>query len=409
MYQYRIFRETWRALRFTLTALAGLLFLLLAGELIRTYHDLYYLHPGAGVAFNLAVTSLLLVIWVRYRGYRRRHAVLRASGLVTNHDSTQSELKRALKHLIKYVRRLARQPLLPGEVVAGMLQTAHDLQAALDHHPLRDDLFRGIERAHDALTDAAWRYLDPLNTRIIQAKATAILEDIHHPPFPVMPALVAVYHQATLVSEVVDLYLPRASTGEYARAMVDTWDVMTKGDFLRQGQRFYAGIEAGHPLGPAGIELGQAVSLVWITHCVGRVATHRLKTLHDWQIEAGIAAAGREVIPGLRATRDHLAGDGRSILMSIIRRHAPADGRDPRAYANEVAAALIKALDDVILTLSVTPRPIAPSPSPSLAPAPEAGDVGPVPGRCRLRHRHKRSRSLTQRISAWLMPRMPYS
>ena len=411
MYQYRIFHQTWSTLRFTLGTLAVVAFLLLGGEVLRIFLDLYHVRPALGIAFNILLALALTVIWFRYRGYRHQHAQLSAAGLDTGTGSSQSELARALKHLIAYGRRLARQRLLSGEQVTTMLQSAHDLQAALDHHPLRDDLLRGIQQARDEMIGSAYGQLDAINARVIRGKALAILQDIYQPPFPVIPSVVATYHQFTMVSEVVDLYLPDASVGEYARAISDTWDVMTKGDFLRQGQRIYAGIEAGHHLGAASLELGQAVSLVWITKCVAGVATLRVKTLHDWKLNDAIAATRQQIIPYLQRTRDHLANDSHDIIKSIIRRYAPADGRDPRLYTNEIAAVLIKALDNVILTMSAEirhaeRRAAEQTDRTTTAPALDSadGDHDAVPHRYRLRRRRKKRRSLWRRLAGLLKP-----
>jgi hypothetical protein len=408
MYQYRIFNRAWSLFRVTTAVIAVFLFLLLSSVIFNLYFSLLAVSlPFANIFCGIVIVALL---WWR-RWYRRQLLALRildACDLETDDNSRQTELVAALKHLVFCIRRLAGQRLLGTAQSKEMLRHALELEQSLHHHPLRDDLIRGIETARKQIIEPAHAQLDVINRQVTRAKVVAVVQDIYQPPFPVFPPLVAIYHQATLISEIVDLYLPQPSMREYLRVMRDTWHVMTKGDFIRMGQQLFLGIETRHHLGPAGKDLGQAISLAWIIHCAAQTATRRCCALHDWSLRQGISDMhDYAASEGIKAVHHSLLEDLKPVLLPLIRRHAPlTPGADPGVIAAETWSTLNRAFEATMQTLSIEAErrraaayrpPHIESNSESAPPPPE----GPAP-RLRRSKRSKHKKLLIQRFKKWM-------
>lgn len=416
MYQYRLFDRAWALARVVAAVIAVFSFLLLGSVIYNLFFSLLHISTLLANLFGGAciVAFLLLKRWIKRQ--RRTLLILDAHDIETADDSSQSELITHLKHLIFCIRRLASQRLLGPAQSKDMLRQALELEQSLHHHPLRDDLQRGIQTARENIIEPAHEQLDAINRQITRAKIVAVAQDIYQPPFPVFPPVVALYHQVTLISEIVDLYLPQPSMREYLRVMRDTWQVMTKGDFVRMGQQLSLGIEARHHLGPAGQDISQAVSLAWIIHSAARIATRRCCVLHDWSLRSAIAEMGAYSVPeGIKTLHQSLLEDLKPVLLPVIKRHAPAGpGLDPGIMAGETWSTLIKAFEATMQTLileaerqrAAAYRPqAASSESPSSPALPE----GPPP-RLRRNKRRKSRGSTLQRFKTWLRtPPYPYN
>ncbi|MGA1193681.1 MAG: hypothetical protein ACO3ZG_04790 [Kiritimatiellia bacterium] len=407
MYQYRIVDHAISKARVALAAFAVFSFLLLGSVIFNLFFSLLDYDLTLANIFGGVCIAALLLAWRYLRRQRRSMRILDACDIETDEDSRQTELVAHLKHLIFCIRRLSTQRLLGPTQTKEMLRQSLELQQSLQHHPLRDDLIRGIDTAWERIIQPAHEQLDAINRQVTRAKVVAAAQDIYQPPFPLFPPLVALYHQATLISEITDLYLPQPSMREYLRIMRDTWQVMTKGDFVRMGQQLFLGIEARHHLGPAGKDIGQAVSLAWVIRCSARAATLRCSVFNDWSLSDCINEMNEYIATeGIKDLHQSLIEDLKPVLLPVIRRHAPlAPGVDAVAVANETWTTLIKALEATMQTLTIEaernrhdayrPQPVR-SESPSTPPL-----QGPAP-RLRRAKRRKTNRTLFQRFKKWL-------
>ncbi|HMO04604.1 MAG TPA: hypothetical protein PKC67_08365 [Kiritimatiellia bacterium] len=417
MYQYRIFSRLG-----TLTCRLGLAAVILIAffffiELARLLLLLRRVHPALMYAAVAAfVICGIYAVFLQIQARRRYH--LRASGFTWRGNASHAQMKQYGKFLVAYCRRLATHPLLSDEQAALIAQKTHDASEALHHHPLNDDLQRAIVRLRDELIAPTFGYLDEIALKVTRSKARAAIQDLYQPPFPVIPPLVVFYHQFTQVSEIVDTYIPQPTLREYFRVMRDVWLVMTKGDFMRFGQRLFSGISANpHALGRPGEDLGQAFSIIWLTHAVGRAARLRCCTVHDWKLSTAIADMRLELGDCLGMTRDTVVNDALPILKRRIRQYAPVNV-DGGAYVEEVAGAFVKSVDAVVLSISATNRELpAEQTSPGLV---SSTGVAPIPGGkppetitetslgVRIKRRRRRHRRTSSSFFGRLMQRIVY-
>lgn len=355
MYQYRIFKRVGIVFHHLALAAGATLAFIISVELVRLYLVLYETDPrlmGAAVGVTVLLGAYFAIRISRWRTLHN----LTARGFKQKVDASHADMKRYCRFLISYAKQLSTHRLLSDQHAAFITQKSHDLSEAIHHHPLNDDLQRAITSARDEVIGSTFHYLDGIKDKITESKARAAIQDLYQPPFPVIPSLVVFYHQLTLISEITDTYIPKPSLREYLRVISDVWEVMTKGDFLRYGQRLFSGLNANpYSLGRAGEDLGQAFSIIWLTHAVSRAATQRCCTLHDWDLKHAIRDMRGSIIPSLARTRDTVLNDALPMLKTRIRHYTPVD-HDPSTFVEEITSTFIKSVDAVVLSLSATEK-----------------------------------------------------
>lgn len=416
MYQYRIFNRVGKLIHRIAFVTGGILAFFLLVEIARVLLMLRRIGPAYMYAAIVISTLALIILSVKVI-QRKRSQALTAKGYVFTGDTSHADMKRYCRFLIDYAKRLATHRLLSDQQATHITQQCHDLSEAIHHHPLNDDLQRGIITAREQIIGPTFRYLDEIRDKLTESKARAAIQDLYQPPFPVVPSLVVFYHQLTLISEITDTYIPKPSLREYVRVILDVWEVMTKGDFLRYGQRLFSGLNANpHSLGRAGEDLGQASSIIWLTHAVSRVATLRCCTLHDWDLRHTIRDMRSNITPCLAQTRNTLLNDALPMLKTRIRHYTPVD-HNPAAFVEEISSTFIKSVDAVVISLTAMEKNAVAlqtspglvqgvdAPLPSIEPSPteSARPNEDFSGRkLRRRRRHRRSTSklgaLIQRI-----------
>jgi hypothetical protein len=356
MYQYRIFSQISRTLHRILIGIGLLIAFFVSIELFRLFLTLHAKEPIAMYVSFSAFAFILLVIVLRIIRHNRDHRILRATGFKIRGDSSFAELKKYALYLIDYCKRLSTHRLLNDQQSSFIHQKANDLQEVFYHHPLKDDLTRTIAAARDNIIAPTFSYLNTISDQVTASKARSVIQDLYSPPFPVLAPLVVFYHQLTLISEITDIFISKPSLREYLRVIGDVWQVMTKGDFLRFGQRLFSGINSNtNSVGRAGDDLGQAFSIIWLTNAVSQAAANRCCTLHDWSLSNAISDMKLKTVPCLEKTRDLLFNDAMPVLKQRIRHYAPVD-RDPNQFVEDISNAFIKSVDSVVLALSAVAK-----------------------------------------------------
>ncbi|HMP90446.1 MAG TPA: hypothetical protein PJ991_09600 [Kiritimatiellia bacterium] len=351
MYQYRIFAKASHALQKIAFLLLLALGFLVAVETLRLFALLYRYNPVAAYGFAGVAGLFVLYFTLQFILSRRNRLILRARGYSISNRSSHARLKKHLLHQIRCAKQLSTHRLITDAQASAIRQKTNDIQDILHHHPLIDDLYRAIDNMNTQVLNPAYSYLDGIAERITRAKIKASIQDLYQPPFPVIPPLVVMYHQITLVSELTDTYLSRPSLRDYGRVMIDVWKIMTKGDYMRYGQRIFSGINSNpYSLARTGEDVGHALSITWLSHAVAAATRQRCTTRHDWDLDKAIDQMQDQVIPCLEKTHATLQPDVIPKLKSRIRHYAPY-GQDPDQFAEQINQSLIKAVDAVVISL----------------------------------------------------------
>lgn len=378
MYQYRIFNRIGLLLSRIFYFLAFITFLFLGNQLLRIFIAASEWDPAAGLIFVALVIMVLAFATIRFIHHKKDHRILWAKGFHLRGQPSHASLKKYVRYLVHYIKRLSGHRLLNDAQGSLIHQKALDIQDALHHHPLNDDLVRSIATARDGVIAPTFNVLDAIEEKVTLSKAKSVIQDIFEPPFPIVSPLVVFYHQVTLISEITDTYIPNPSLREYLCVLKDVWQIMTVGDFMRYGQRLFAGINANpYSLGRSGEDLGQAFSIIWLTHVMALAAKNRCCTLHDWNLQDAIDDMNKRIVPCLDKTRNVLLNDAMPTLKKRIRHYTPVD-RDPNTYAEGIAASFSKSVDAVVLAISAASA--TNSPQANTSPGLVAGDqAAPLP------------------------------
>lgn len=345
---YPVTCALWRTFKRTaLVAFALILFFLLA-EIVRLLVQLRRFDPIAMYGFLAVLGATALYLIIRYKFWRTRHSVLFAPPL-PQPTAKFSDLKTFVRHLIIRFKRIAAHPHLSPEQARAIRQRAYDLDSMLGAHPLLDDLRRGIAKAETEAWNPIIEHLDQEAIAFARYKMQAVVRDAIEPPFPIVHPALIFYHQFTMICCIVDCYITRPSLAEYVIVVRDVWSVMTGGEYFRIGQRLFEGIYRNSPpLGPAAEDLGQALSVIWLTWITAQAAMHRCRHFGTWTVQQAITYLDHLTIDSLLVTRDTLIRDVLPVLKLRLRHSVGPAVADAAGFSEEVMEGIVKSVDGVI-------------------------------------------------------------
>lgn len=346
---YPVSRTVYRAARRAALGVAIAIALLALLEIFRIGLLLYRIRPLAGElfwGFSLALAAGGAV-WICVRRSRRR--TLFAPPLPAPNQATFRDLKRVVEHLIALLKRGSAHPCLTAQQSKQFRQHAYDLEGMLGAHPLLDDLRRSISRTHDEAWVPLIEIFDREALVVAREKMKAVVRDAIEPPFPVIQPLLLVYHEVMMISCIADCYLTRPTLSDYYTVMRDTWRVMVSGEYYRIGQRLFDGIYRNiPPMGPAAEDLGQALSVIWLTWTTAQAAIHRCRNYTPWTVEKAMSHLDQLTIDSLLVTRDTLIRDVLPILKLRLRHSLGPAVTDAAGFTEEIMAGIVKSVDSVI-------------------------------------------------------------
>ncbi|HMP73450.1 MAG TPA: hypothetical protein PKE55_09335 [Kiritimatiellia bacterium] len=353
MYQYPILAKSARIGIHAIRILVAVVCLVAITAILHIIYLAFHINLPTGGATLAILFIIALIAWIKFALFRLDHQTLFTGGFPAPSQASHRELRTYCKYLIVYLKRLAEHQNLSDDEARDLRQHAIEIESVLGAHPLLDDLRRAIHRAENEVIASALSQLGQRRQTITLAKMQAVIEDIHQPPFPVIKPLVMIYHQITLISQIVDLYVARPSMPEYLAVIRDVWSVMTKGDFLRLGQRLFHGVyQNSPPLGRAVDDLGEAIAAMWITQSVSNAAAHRCCVIHGWRVDDAIGWMDEQTIPSLHAIRDVLVEEVLPMLRVRIRHSAPWGTQDTVEFTDSLVKGITKAVESVIRGLS---------------------------------------------------------
>lgn len=349
---YPFFLTIWRTIR-RIGLLLGLLLLFItfveaswAGLL------LYRINPVLGYTFVAITTLLALALIWRLLLWRHDRQTLVPPPRPTGTRVRQGDLEAYCAYLAHRMKRLSLNENLTREERLKIRQQAYNIEGLLGSHPLIDDLTRAITKAEQEALEPAFRLLDKHAEALGASKIRSVIEDAVKPPFPVVNSMVVIYHQITLITMIVDIYMSRATLREYAQVIKDVANSLGRAQIFRISQRLFEGVYANcPPLGRGVDDLGQAITCTWLTWTVTRAAAYRCRTLYPWQLGQAVEVLDRGAPEALIVLRDTLIADVLPMLKLRIRHSAPAGVADAANFSESVAQSVARAVDSVVLSL----------------------------------------------------------
>ncbi|MCO5062269.1 MAG: hypothetical protein M9963_09800 [Kiritimatiellae bacterium] len=349
---YPVTRRLWRALRRVALSASALALLIVAVEIFRIAFMLRRIHPWMGYAFFAFIALAALFVMLRALSWRAGRKLLCPPVVPSSHKARFKDLKFFVQHFIARLKRVAEHPSFSSEDARSIRQKAYDLESMLGAHPLLDDLRRTINNSETEIWQPITERLGKEAQTFAQYKMQAVVRDTIEPPFPVTHPLLTLYHQITMICCIVDCYVTKPSLAEYAMVIRDVWRVMVRGDYFRIGQRLFEGIYRNSPpAGPAAQELGQALSVIWITWTTAQAAIHRCTTYQRWTLAQATAHLDHLTTDSLIVTRDTLIRDVLPMLKLRLRHHVGPAVADAAGFSEQVIEGIAKSVDGVIQSL----------------------------------------------------------
>lgn len=346
---YPVTRRLWHAICVGSLALVSLMALVTASELTRVVLILRRVHPLASHAAAALLIGGAVYLVVRFLLARSRLRTLNAPVMPPPEKATFKDLKRVVQHHIARIKRAAAHRSLSPEQAKHFRQRAYDLEGMLGAHPLLDDLRRSISKNEAEVWQPLVEHLDRDAVEFARYKMTAVVRDAIEPPFPVVHPLLTFYHQGTLICCIVDCYVTRPSLMEYGMVIRDVWRVMAGGEYYRIGQRLFEGIYRNSPpMGRAAEDLGQALSVIWLTWTVAQAAMHRCRHLGAWSPELAMTHLDHLTIDSLLVTRDTLIRDVLPLIKLRLRHSLGPGTADAAGFSEQIMEGVVKAVDGVV-------------------------------------------------------------
>ncbi len=349
---YPVTQTLWRtACRISL-GLFGFALLIAAVEILRVASMLRRIHPWLGYAFAAALAIGALLAFIRILGWNANRKLLNPVAVPSPNRARFKDLKQFVQQFIARLKRIAGHRAFSSEDTRGIRQKAYDLETMLGAHPLLDDLRRAINNSETEIWQPIMERLDRDALTVAQYKMQAVVRDTIEPPFPVIHPMLTFYHLVTMVCCIVDCYVVKPSLAEYAMVIRDVWRVMVRGDYFRIGQRLFEGVYRNSPpAGPAAEELGQALSVIWITWTTAQAAMYRCKTYRRWTFEQATAYLDHLTTDSLIVTRETLIRDVLPTLKLRLRHHVGPAVADASGFSEQVIEGIAKSVDGVIQSL----------------------------------------------------------
>lgn len=392
MYQYRIFRRVGVTLWRIALGIGAIIAFTVAVDLVRLYGLLARIHPIVAWCYAGLLGAVSVVLLWKFVSFRQDHRALHPRPLPPADEARHKDLVTHCRHLAMVLRRLSRNACLNEEQQRLALQTAYDTEEPLGHHPLLEDLHMSIGKA-DATLATLWATLDEQARAVTRDKMKAVVADVIHPPFPVVNAVVVLYHQFTLTTSLTGIYVTSPALLEYWIVLRDVWRVMTRGDFIRVGQALFSGVYANcPPMGKAIEDLGQAISSIWLAQSTAQATLDRCKATRGWDVEGAIALMDSKCMASLVTTRDVLIRDILPMLKTAFHHKVPRGSDESPTFLSTLVQGITRAVDTVIHGWQAAP--IAETvQNTRRAAAPMPGEV-PAHGELqRVRRRSRRHRS----------------
>ena len=354
-----VFIRLWRAIRIALVTSLSLLALVVVGELGRMAAMLHRVHPIAAWVFvAAALLGLSILALVLANRWLSAHVITPPEG-PEDGASSHRDLVTCNRFMIARLKVLADNPLFTPEQQKHLRQTAYQIDEQLGHHPMRDDLIRGIERTRADTLAPAHAILRARAEEFARERMRRVVQDDIEPPFPTH-RLVSIYgHQFMMLTRIIDLYSPGAGLFEYFHIIRDVWGVIYSGRFLKLGQTLFAGVYANSPpLGHTAATLGSALTTVWMTRVLSRACMLRCEETRAWSSARAAQDLDACMLDLLADSKECLLQDVLPLLKLTLRHHAPAGVSDVTAFSSAAVEGLARALDAAVKAHKAQPSAV---------------------------------------------------
>lgn len=319
-------RDLWRALR-TVFIVVGLLLCFFAWiEVLRAYQILAALHPVCGYVFAGLLAALLLWLALYYAvTVSQRPVVLPPAKHPDLLTAPAGEIRQYVTHLIRVMRRLSRNSLLPDERRERLKDGVLMLEQAGAGFVERRHLSDTVLRCETGIVEPAVAALDSIAEKEIRRCVRDVMVGVTLSPWRSADLLVVLYRNAGMVLRIVRIYDSRPRVREQAIILRDVLTVVATVNYLNYGSKLLQNLTVGVPvLGRFTDDIAQGVGAGLLTSVTGRAALGRCSSFQSWS-----EREMEETIHGkLRGFVQDVKGIVTEDILPRLRRPVEAQARD---------------------------------------------------------------------------------
>ncbi|MDD2235965.1 MAG: YcjF family protein [Kiritimatiellae bacterium] len=338
-----------------ITLLAGILLTGIAVlEVLRGFAFLYRIHPWVGWGFALLVAGFVLYSfhYVFLRWFRIPKALKPPAMPEHLPEASFKQLRDYARYLIRYMKRLATNPLLTPEETAPLNQAVAGIEDVLSAHPLREDLIREIKTAEKETIIPLLTRLEDTAEAEVRRSVRDIMLGVALSPYHSMDILIVLYRNAVMVLRIADIFDGRPEKTEQALILRDTLRTVVAVNILNMGRTLIEGLFANVPLiGRAMDDISQGLGAGLLTSATGHAAILRCASFRPWSREKAVTSIAGQARGFFTDVRNIFSRDVLPHLKTRIALSAGTEEKDDPGFWNTLIQGIAVSVDNTINTM----------------------------------------------------------
>lgn len=275
-------KTAWNLIRTAVIVIGVLLSFFAVLEVLRAYQTLYNFHPVAAWIFLGIVLGLLIwlfaYVWINLAAFPRP---LNPPRIADVENATEHQLKKYLRYLGRFMRRLSVNGFLSDSQRTLMLEVVGRLEAPLPSD--RDGCLALIHSLENDRIRPALRTLDDLASRQVRDSMRDIMLFVALSPYKSADLLIVLYRNLMMIVRVVRVYRVRPALSEQLGIFTDVINVIATVNYINMGKNLIEGIGSRVPgVGRFVDDIAQGIGAGFMTTIAGHAAMDRCRAFRGW-------------------------------------------------------------------------------------------------------------------------------
>jgi len=279
-------KTIWKLIRTAMVVIGVLLTFFAVLEILRAYQTLYNFNPVAGYVFLAVVLGLLgwcvVYVWGNLAVFPKP---LRPPAIADVENATDKQLKKYIRYLARYLRRLVDNPNLSEQEIAKLTNALSQLQTLPIDHADMLNLIKAVENDH---IKSVLKTLDAAAAKQVRDSMRDIMVGVTLSPYKSADLLIVLYRNLVMVVRIVKVYRVRPAVSEQVRIFSDIINVIATVNYINMGKNLIEGLGSRVPgIGRFVDDIAQGIGAGFMTTITGHAAMDRCRSFRGWnEVEA---------------------------------------------------------------------------------------------------------------------------
>jgi hypothetical protein len=279
-------KTIWKLIRTAVIVIGVLLTFFAVLEILRAYQTLYNFHPIAAYCFLAVVLGLLVwlavYVWGNLAVFPKP---LRPPAIADVPNATDTQLKKYIRYLARYLRRLVANPNLSEREIAHLSDGLSGLQTPPTG---RADMLTLITSVEDTHIRPVLKTLDAAASRQVRDSMRDIMVGVTLSPYKSADLMIVLYRNLVMVVRIVKVYRVRPALSEQLRIFSDIINVIATVNYINMGKNLIEGLGSRVPgIGRFVDDIAQGIGAGFMTTITGHAAMDRCRNFRGWnEVEA---------------------------------------------------------------------------------------------------------------------------